>query len=357
MEKFAFLIHPLSIEDVAKKYKIAKKVSPKLVAGVLKRRRPFVISEITGIRSRTGVEAKGWFVTIPLLPHQLLGLEEDYVIEKIVKGCKIAKKQGAKIVGLGAFTAMVGDGGKEIAQQVDIAVTTGNTYTTTLAIEATKRAASIMEIELKKAVLTVVGATGSIGKACALIMAPEVGQLLLAGRNEHRLSRVAEKIKEETCNNVRVSTDIPASVRKADIIITVTGAIDCIIHPEDIKPGAIVCDVARPRDVSKQVAEVRNDVLVIDGGIVTVPGNVEFNLDFGPPKGMAEGCIAETIILALEGRYENYTLGKEISLEKVQEMGELAAKHGFELAAFRRFEKAISPAEIARIKERSKLKM
>jgi len=150
--------------------------------------------------------------------------------------------------------------------------------------------------------------------------------------------------------DVEISTDPARSLPQADVIITVTGAANCVIFPQDIKAGAVVCDFARPRDVSQKVAETRDDVLVIEGCVVKVPGEVNFNLDFGFPPGMAMACMSETMILALEGRYENYTLGKEISVGQVKEMEQLAAKHGFELAGFRSFEKALSEAEIAKIR-------
>lgn len=354
METFAFLIHPLSIDDVAKKYKIAKKVSPKVVGTILKRKRSFVIAEITGIRSLTGEEAVGWFIVVPILPGQFETLDEDYLVKKITKACRVGEKEGAKIVGLGAYTAMVGNGGKKIAENVNIAVTTGNTYTTTTAIQGTRLAAKLMEIELKNACLTVVGATGSIGSACARMFAPDIGEIRLVGRDMERLAGVAEKVKTLTSANVITSSDISGSLREADIVVTVTGAIDCVIHPEDIKSGAVVCDVARPRDVSKLVSKVRDDVLVIDGGIVKVPGEVDFHFNFGLPEKMAEGCMAETMILALEKRYENYTLGKDISVEKVKEMEKLAAKHGFELAALRRFEKVITPYQIEQVRLKAK---
>jgi predicted amino acid dehydrogenase len=44
--------------------------------------------------------------------------------------------------------------------------------------------------------------------------------------------------------------------------------------PNTCSPGSVVCDVARPRDVSAMVAAVRDDILVIDGGMVDVPGPV-----------------------------------------------------------------------------------
>lgn len=357
MEKFAFILHPLDMGQITRKYRIARKIPEKLVAGAFKHKRPWAISEITGAKSPTGKEAMGWFIVVPLLPHQILNLREKYVIKKIVKGCKVASKLGAKIVGLGAFTALVGGGGRAVAKEAEIAVTTGNTYTIATAIEGTKRAAQIMDINLSKACVAVVGATGSIGSVCAQVMAPQVERLYLVGRDERKLAHVTEKVRRslpDGRDKVTYSTQVSQSVGQADIIISVTSAIDFVIHPEDIKSGAVVCDVARPRDVAEAVAEVRDDVLVIDGGVVKPPGNVDFHLDFGLPPGLTLACMAETMILALEGRYEDYTIGKDINIEQVEEIEEMARKHGFELAGFRSFEKALTLEQIKRIKQKAR---
>lgn len=357
MEKFAFIIHPLDMGHITRKYRIAKKIPERLVTGTLKYKRPWPISEITGIKSATGKEARGWLIVVPLLPHQILNLREKYVVKKIVKACKVASKLGAKIVGLGAFTAMVGGGGRVIAEEAEIAVTTGNTYTIATAVEGATKAASLMDVKLNKACVAVVGATGSIGSVCAQIMASQVDTLYLVGRDERKLAKVAEEVKRKIADGgarVNYMTDVSRAVGGADIIISVTSAIDFIICPEDIKPGAIVCDVARPRDVAEMVAEVRDDVLVIDGGVVKVPGEVDFHYDIGLPKGLALACEAETMVLALEGRYEDCTIGRDISIEQVEEMNRLAWKHGFELAGFRSFEKALSLEQIEQIKSRAK---
>jgi predicted amino acid dehydrogenase len=354
MEKFAFIVHPLDIKDVSKKYKMAEKVPPKLVASALKRKRPFVFSEITGIHSVTGKEAMGWFISVPLLPSQFLELEEKFLLKRLVRACRIAEELGAGIMGLGAYSAMVGNGGQKLAQEVNIAVTTGNTYTVTTALDGTREACRLMGICLKDANLAVVGATGSIGRACAEILGSEVGSLTLVGRSRERLKAAAEHVARSVRKTpVTISTDPSRSIPKADVIITVTASIDCVIHPEDIKPGAIICDVARPRDVSQLVSQRRDDVLVIDGGVVKVPGEVQFGLNFGLAPGLALACMSETMILALEGRYENYTLGKEISVSRVLEMGELARKHGFSLSGLRGFDKAIGEEDIAAIRQRA----
>lgn len=347
MGRFGFLIHPLNLEDVVKKYKLAKKLSPKVVASILRRRPPFVLGEIEGIQSSTGKRVTGFLVAVPLLPAQFDELPEEKVLKKLAKACKVAKKEGAQIVGLGAFTAIPGGGGVELQKLVNIPLTTGNTYTTTSAIEGTLRAAELMEIELKESTLAVVGSTGSIGYACAYLLAPSFKKTIVLGRDEKRLEAVADKLRSRG-SKVLPSTDL-SKVAEASVVVTATSAVKALIEPEALRPGAVVCDVARPRDVSAKVVRVRKDVLVIDGGIVKVPG-LRTNFDMGLPPGYAFACLAETVILALEERFESYTLGKEISLEKVEEMRALADRHGFKVEALRSFERTLTLEHINEVK-------
>jgi predicted amino acid dehydrogenase len=150
--------------------------------------------------------------------------------------------------------------------------------------------------------------------------------------------------------NVTVSTSVQ-SLQQADIVLTVTNAINAVIEPEHLKSGAVVCDVARPRDVSRQVIEKRDDVLVIEGGMVQVPGHVNFNFNFGFPPGLSFACMAETITLALDGHYSSFTLGKNISLEQVKTIDKMASKHGFKVSGFRSFERALTDESIRQIKQ------
>lgn len=357
MEKFAFILHPLEVSDVKRKFKFTEKLPDGLTERMLQFLPPFKISNITGVRSIEGKEVEGCFSLCPLTSKQLLNLPVNFVLKKIIQAGKVAEKQGARIVGLGAFTSVVGDAGITIADNLNIAVTTGNSYTVATALEGTKNAAQLMGIELKKARVVIIGATGSIGRTCAHILAPDVKYLTLAARDEKKLTKIANELLNENGTAVNISTNPQSAIKKADIIITVTGSADTIIEPQDLKPGAVVCDVARPRDVSRQVAEVRDDVLVIEGGVVEVPGDVEFNLNFGFPPKTSYACMAETMILSLEGRYENFTLGREISVAQVEEISSLAAKHGFRLAGLRSFERAISPQEIETIRNNALRKL
>lgn len=355
MEKFAFILHPLAAKDFGRKFPFAKNWPDGLIERILKIIPPFKASNITGIESPYA-QAEGHFIACPLTSRQMVEMPEEYVINRIIKAGKVAEKLGAKIVGLGAFTSVVGDAGITIAKNLNIAVTTGNSYTVATALQGTREAAKIMGIDIKKANIVVLGATGSIGAACAQILAREARYLTLAARNENKLEKLAEQILRTTGLAARVTANTKAALKTADIIIAVTSAVDSIIEPEDLKPGAIVCDVARPRNVSKRVAEMRNDILVIEGGVVEVPGDVDFGLNFGFPTGMAYACMAETMILALEGRYENFTLGRVLTVKQIETIAQLADKHGFKLAGFRSFERAITPEEIAEIKENATVK-
>jgi len=355
MESFGFIVHPFSAKDIARKFPIAKQLPEGLLETAIKYVPSFKISSITDVKSVHN-EAEGLFICCPLTTRQMVELPEPFVINRIIQAGKVAEKAGAKIVGLGAFTSVIGDAGITVAKNLNIAVTTGNSYTVATALQGAQEAAGLMGIDMGSANIVVLGATGSIGSACAHVLAGRAKYLTLVARNEVKMDKLASQIFRDTGLAVRTTANTKAALRSADIVIAVTSAIDTIIDVDDLKPGAIVCDVARPRSVSKAVAEKRNDVLVIEGGVVEVPGDVQFNLNFGFPPKTAYACMAETMILALEGRYENFTLGRELTIKQIEKISQLAAKHGFKLAGFRSFERAITMEEIAQIRLNAELK-
>lgn len=357
MERFAFIIHPLEAKrDIARKYPFVKHLPLSWVEWGLTKKSPMVVSHVTGIKSKAGVEAEGWLVGCPLTPKQLLELPIEFVWKRIIGAAKIAEDLGAKIVGLGAFTSVVGDGGITVSKNVNIAVTTGNSYTIATAIQGARRAARLMDIDPDAASVAVVGAAGAIGKTCAEIMARQAAHVSLVGRRLEPLEEFAAELRGKSSAVISANTDVEKGIRDADIVITVSSAVDAIIEPSYIKSGAIVCDVARPRDVSVRVVKERDDVLVIEGGVIAIPGDVNFNFNFGFPQKTAYACMSETMLLALEGRYECFTLGKEVSVKQVEEISAMADKHGFDLAGFRSFEKAVTEEHIDSIRNAVKRK-
>jgi predicted amino acid dehydrogenase len=353
MDNFAFIIHPVDPKrDVQRKFPLLGKVLPVPAIDFFSRYFPPVfISHITGITSQaTGKEIEGWFIACPFTPKQMVSLPPETVYGKVITTGKLAQKLGAKILGLGGFTSVVGDAGITISKYLDIPVTTGDSYTIAVAVDATLKAAQRMNINPATATAAVVGATGSIGRVCAQRLAGYVSRMVLIGRRPETLGQVQALVKAQGLTDVDISTNMEV-LQQADIVLTVTNAIEAVIEPQHLKPGAVVCDVARPRDVSRRVIEARDDVLVIEGGMVKVPGPVNFNFDFGFPPGMAYACMAETITLALEGLHQNFTLGKDITLDQVETIHSMATTHGFQVSGFRSFELAITDQQIDQIKQ------
>jgi fatty aldehyde-generating acyl-ACP reductase len=348
MDTFTFIIHPIDPKrDVSRKFP--------LLGRVLNERQidffstffpPIYISEIEGITSiSTGKQVKGWFIAAPYTPRRMLELPERVVYRKIIQTGRMAERLGARILGLGAFTSVIGDAGVTIARSLDIPVTTGDAYTISIAVQAVREAACQMGISLRNASAAIVGASGTIGRVCAELLAEDVARLYLIGRREGPLLELQEQLSGSARCELLVSTKMDV-LRQAQLILTVTSAVHDVIQPEYLLPGSVVCDVARPRDVSAMVAAARDDILVIDGGMVDVPGPVDFHFNFGFPPGKSYACMAETIALALEGRFEDYTLGKHITRERVDEITAIAEKHGFRLSGFRSFEREVTPQQI-----------
>ncbi|GAB4503922.1 MAG: polysaccharide biosynthesis protein [Anaerolineales bacterium] len=356
MDTFAFIIHPIDPKrDVSRKFP--------LLGHVLTERQidffstffpPVYISEIEGITSAaTGKQVKGWFIAAPYTPRRMLELPESTVYRKIIQAGHMAERLGARILGLGAFTSVVGDAGLTIARALDVPVTTGDSYTIAVAVQSVREAARLMEIPLREATAAIVGATGSIGRVCAELLVEEVQRLFVIARSRDKLERLREQLSGPGRGEVVVSTSMDV-LSQAQLILTVTSAIQDVVRPEFLQPGSVVCDVARPRDVSAMVAAARNDILVIDGGMVDVPGPVDFHFNFGFPPGKSYACMAETIALALEGRFEDYTLGKAITRERVDEITTIAEKHGFRLSGFRSFEREVTLDQIEAVRQNAR---
>ena len=82
----------------------------------------------------------------------------------------------------------------------------------------------------------------------------------------------------------------------------------------------MICYVPRPSDVFAMVSTVRDDILESGGGILVVPGSVAFGFNFGLPPGKAGNPMAETVALALEGRFDDNALAGAMRSEQVEEM-------------------------------------
>jgi fatty aldehyde-generating acyl-ACP reductase len=355
MNKFSFIIHPHTLQDYVQRFPFVNYLPNFIFKGVTRVLPPFKVSEIKGIQS-SFAQVEGELVCCPLLSEQLRQLPSELVLHKIIRAVKLAERNGAKLVGLGAFASVMPDGGMTIAKEAGVPVTTGDSYTVFMALEGLKEAAKLMGLDCSGVNVVILGATDSIGGVYARFLARENRYLTLVSSQRSKLEKLAAQILYETGLAVKVTMNIKEALQKADIVIAVTSVADACIEPKDLKSGAVVYDLAQPRNISLKIAEKRKDILVIEGVLVDVPGTPEFNFNFGFSSDKCYACMAEVIILALEKRYESFSLGREVTLSQVKEIGRLAQKHGFKLAGLCSSGKSLTRGEIEKIKENAYMK-
>lgn len=354
INRFAFVIHPLNISFIHKHhlFRWTRYLPDPLVEAIAAYIPPLYISKITGGKSpATGQRIEGYLYSLGATPRQMLKHGERFTYERLNQAARLAERKGARIMGLGAFTSVVGDAGITVAHESDIAITSGNSLTVAATLEAAKQAVIKMGVtDLTKGRAMVIGATGSIGSVCARLLAQAVYDVVLISIEPEKLIDLKRTILEETPGSrVVIGTRADDLVGECDLIVTATSAFgQRIMDITRCKPGAVICDVARPPDINPAEADLRPDVLVIESGEVLIPGDIDFGYDIGLPPKTSYACLAETALLAMEGRFEDYTLGRSISVERVKEIYHLFKKHNFQLAGLRSFEKYITDEDVVK---------
>lgn len=400
--RFAFLVHPLDLDNYYE-FDASLAVLPReklqqladLGSEILE---PFVIGR-TAVESLAGYRTYGEFIALPRTAKEMLELTPEVALKELEQACKLAMERGARLVGLGAYTSVVSRGGT-LLQGRFLPLTTGNSYTVVAGAEAVKLAARRLFLDPGQITAAIIGATGSIGRALAVLLAEEVRRLFLVGNARHpqassrRLQRVGidlcrhlanqisagwtpapaslgerllqldlpaldapgkdwlpvvEKLMEE--GRLVITTDLKLALPRAQMLITATSSVEDLVKPELVAPGAIICDISKPSNVHPEMRQLRPDVLVIDGGVVAVPGRPSLGWNFGFEPGLAYACMAETMMLALEHHYTDMSLGADLRLDNMLYLRQLAVKHGFELAQLRSFDRPLSEEEWQQVVE------
>ncbi|HOF64393.1 MAG TPA: dehydrogenase [Dermatophilaceae bacterium] len=360
--RFAFVIHPLSqqyfknVEPLRAITKVPGMTD--IVEKAMAYAPPFVYSHVTGITSPTGAEAEGWLITVGGTPKEMLGHSPEFTYSRLLEAADLAKKLGAQVMGLGAFTKVVGDAGVTVAKRAPLPVTTGNSYSASGALWAAHdamRKLGISELGEDGQIhgkAMVVGATGAIGSVCARLLALVTDELWLVSPETAKLLAIKHEIEQENPRAVlHVAGNPGEALAEMDLIVTATSAAgNRVLDIMKVKPGCVITDVARPLDMSAEDVAKRPDVLVIESGEVDLPGDVHMR-DIGLPPGVAYACLAETVVLALEGRYETFTVGRSIEWPKVKEIYQLGLKHGMKLATISGVKGVYTDEDFARVRE------
>ena len=346
--KCAFIFHPLSQSDLWRQPQLQLlKNSPSKVRSAVERMASFYpcfkIGKLTGVVSEaTGQEVECDFYAIAATPKEILGMKEEFLYKRLVQCADMARRDGAGMIGLGAYTKVAGDAGVTVSKRASIPVTNGNSYSASTTLWAARQMVEKLGLispervgNRFKAKAMIIGATGSIGRVSSLLVSLVFQEVILVANRPDKLLELREEILRLSPGiRVSVTTQANSEISDADLIVTATSnQHGSILDIYLVKPGAVICDCSRPLDIGPEEAKRRPDVLVIESGEVILPGNPQMTVDIGLPYPSVYACTAETVLLALEGRFESFSLSKQLSLEKVKEIYKLGVKHGARLSA------------------------
>jgi acetylornithine/succinyldiaminopimelate/putrescine aminotransferase/predicted amino acid dehydrogenase len=332
--KFGFIAHPTSVglKRYVKMLDMLERTSRDLQDGYSrdlwsrKNLVPFV--DFGRIRSASGAECEGFVQYLPLTAEEMLQ-KPRVILQRVVEGVDFMAGKGVDLVGLGGFSSIVGRRGVETAQQARIPVTSGNSLTAYAGFRALLQVFDWMRLRPEEQRVAIVGYPGSICLAMARLLLEMGVSLDLVHRPGADAAELLGHLPREWRSRVTLTGDVADCYLVDRFYVAATSA-GGVICAEKLPPGSVVIDVALPRDVD-QGPKRRNDILVIDGGCVTGSASVRLggesmNLSV---KQQLNGCLAETMALTLEGRAECFSIGRDLPLGKVKEIGRIAERHGF----------------------------
>jgi fatty aldehyde-generating acyl-ACP reductase len=353
MKKIAFLVHPRDNTDFLRRFPYLRFLPKAALAFLTKHMPPVIVSEITGLTSKEGHPIHGNIIAITMTAKQMME-DRPAALKKIIQASKFAERRGVGIIGFGALTASLSKGGLDVAPEVKtMGITTGRAYTTKTVTDYVKACVDQFGFDKNKVKVAIVGAGGSIGSSCAKILAAWGVQHFLFVDVEKRAEHLKKQV--EHMSSVHFGADIQIShaikdIKGWDIVITATNAPEALVSSDDLLPGTIIVNDAQPSDVPPHVIKERNDILVIEGGVIHTPGiKCNFNLGLAGREDTF-CCLGEVLVLAREGHFDNYAMG-ELDTDLVAHIEDMAKDLNFSISRFQNsVQKYIPEVQIEKVK-------
>jgi acetylornithine/succinyldiaminopimelate/putrescine aminotransferase/predicted amino acid dehydrogenase/acyl carrier protein len=383
--RFAFLMHPLDnssfVDFDASLQALSEKELSLFVSVVDRVLEPFVYSSAI-IQASNGQRISGDFILVGQTTESLLKTDDKKVLSTITDALNLGIDRGADIVGLGGYTSILTGGGYKVKDNGS-PITSGNSFTALSGQIAIDKALHKLQRTWESSNVAIVGAAGSIGSTMSVMLAEKAGKLILVGNpnrsieeSRRKISAVVDKVLtywlDKLLSNPSLNggpiiqaiknypfelsqststqelglwlensgyiliTDSSYSIGYADIVVTATNTLANICEAKGFKQSAIICDLSRPKSISRIVAVERPDLLIIDGGLITLPNRPDIGC-FGIDKGLAYACMAETMLLTFGKHFEHTSLGANISMTEIDLLNSLANQFGFEIDQLQSF--------------------
>ena len=332
MKTFVFLSHPLNISQVKSFWPLTRILPVSFIKSYL-RHCDFKILPLKKIKSNQGREIQGYFIVCPLLPEEieeLIELDEELLLDKIISAGYIAQRLGARIMGLGGYLGILADKKPMIYKHLKVPVSSGSTFTAWSIFEAVFKLVKQKVWDMKKLNLVVIGPVTGVSSLCTRKFSEYVAKIILTGESEQKLLKLKNMINEVNSLEIEIEQDVSKAVKEADIIINTDSQDSGLFNITDLRRETIVCDVSVFQILAEK-AKQRKDITLIAGGIIKLPKTESIGLNLYLPEDMIYASMAEVMLLALEERLVNHSLGENINLDKLEDIANMAVQHGFEI--------------------------
>tara|TARA_Y100001968_G_scaffold302160_1_gene315230 strand:- start:9452 stop:10492 length:1041 start_codon:yes stop_codon:yes gene_type:complete len=295
---------------------------------------PPQLVEHVKVVSATGKEIEGAYIDSCFVPEMLSRFKTAR--RKVLNAMELAQKKGINITALGGFTSIIFEN-FNLLQNKQVRnttldwerFTTGNTHTAWVICRQLENNAPLIGIDLKKAKVAVVGATGDIGSAVCRWLANRTGvaELLLVARQQQPLEKLQQELGGGTINTLE------EALPKADAVIWVASMPKTLeIQSSNLRKPCLMIDGGYPKNLDEKFSG--NGIHVLKGGIVEFFKDIGWNMmelaEMEKPQREMFACFAEAMLLEFENCHTNFSWGRNnITLEKMDFIGNASLKHGF----------------------------
>jgi len=295
---------------------------------------PPQLVENVEVKSATGISIEGSYIDSCFVPEMLSRFKTAR--RKVLNAMELAQKKGIDITALGGFTSIIFEN-FNLLQHKQIRntslewerFTTGNTHTAWVICKQLEINAPRIGIDLKKATVAVIGATGDIGSAVCrwLINKTGISELLMVARQQEPLALLQKELDGGTI------TSLDEALPQADIVVWVASMPKTIeIETENLKKPCLMIDGGYPKNLDEKFQG--ENIYVLKGGIVEFFNDIGWNMmelaEMQNPQREMFACFAEAMIFEFEKCHTNFSWGRNnTSLETMEFMGAASLKHGF----------------------------
>jgi len=219
-----------------------------------------------------------------------------------------------------------------IVKSLKIPVTSGHALTAWSVFEGVYRIAKARKMDLKRSQVAIIGAASTALGLAARKLSDYLAKITLTDRETAKLVKLKTLILTHADIEVVIENDAGRAVKEADIVIKA----DCLeespsnFNLKDLKKGCVFCHIPSFYNGFDR-SRLRDDIAFVQLGLIKLPFQQHVGVYAGLPRGTIYASLAETMLLALEEKFVNYSLGEYINLDKLEEIADLAVQHGFEV--------------------------